>query len=162
MTMVLSRLSLAAWCTGAMLIPAPSQAQTAPPTPQAQIQELTAQLRRQTVIADNARQEMERLRAEAQVREELIVLGRQRNAELYAIANEVIALGLASRSREPFLQAHRVRMENLRQSYEDRLNAARIYATTLPPSVQQRMDDELRAARKPAAAPATATPAPRN
>lgn len=114
-----------------------------PPTPQERIAELEAQLARQTRIADNARRSLDALRAEDKLKDELLVLGRQRNAELYAIAVEIAEKYVRSRSIEPFLQERRVKMENLKQSYEDRLRAARIYESTLPPSVQQRMDAEL-------------------
>lgn len=109
---------------------------------QARITELEAQLARQTQAASNAHSEVVRLRAELALKDELLALGLQRNAELYAIATEVVDKGL-SRKSEPFLQTQRVKMENMKQDYEDRLRAARIYPTTLPPSVQQRMDADL-------------------
>lgn len=136
----------------------PPQAQTAQPNKPAQakpaarpeaaalearIAELEEILKRQTVIADNARSEVERLRGEAVLRQELIALGVQRNAELYAIATEVVEKGLSHRDFEPFIQQQRVQMENLRQSYEDRLRAARMYENTLPPSVETRMQEDL-------------------
>jgi|GEM_PF-2774607 len=113
---------------------------------QQRIAELEDLLARQTLIAENARQSQEALRAEMKLKDELLVLGRERNAELYAIAEEIADKYVRNRSVDPFLQTSRVKMENLRQSYEDRLRAARIYEATLPPSVQQRMDAELGAA----------------
>lgn len=110
---------------------------------EARIVELEENLKRQTVMAENARSEVARLREEATLRQELIALGVQRNAELYAIATEVVEKGLSHRDFEPFIQQQRVHMENLRQSYEDRLRAARMYESTLPPSVEQRMQQDL-------------------
>lgn len=106
---------------------------------------------RQQVAVDNARQQVEALRAEAALKDELLVLARERNAELYTIASEILARHAKQRSWEVFVQASRVRMENLVQSYEDRLRAARVTAATLPPSVEQRMQREL-APKDPAAA----------
>jgi len=116
------------------------------------IAELEGYLARQTTIAENARQEVEAVRAELKLKDELLVLGRERNAELYAIANEITQKYVRSRSIDPFIQSSRIKMENLKQSYEDRLHAARIYESTLPPSVQKRMDAELSAAAAKAAA----------
>lgn len=132
-------------------VPAAAQAVTgATPAPPASVSELEqrvatleAELARQTVIASNARQSLDALRAEVKLKDELLVLGRTRNAELYAIAMEIAKKHVRSDDWEPFFQGERVKMENLRQSYEDRLRAARIYDSTLPPSVQQRMDAEL-------------------
>lgn len=131
---------------------APAAAQTVPAAPaptsdKARITELEAQLGRQIMIADNARQEVAIVRADNALKDELIQLARQRNAELYAIGTEILDRGLHPRSAEPFLQSRRVKMENLKQSFEDRLNAARIFETTQPPSVQARMDSELKAKR---------------
>lgn len=109
---------------------------------QARVTGLEAQLARQTQAASNAHAEVVSLRAELVLKEELLALGLQRNAELYAVATEVVDKGF-SRKSEPFLQTQRVKMENMKQDYEDRLRAARIYPTTLPPSVQQRMDADL-------------------
>ncbi|MCI4644723.1 MAG: hypothetical protein MRY64_08085 [Hyphomonadaceae bacterium] len=94
-------------------------------------------------MATNARQQMEALRQETTLKDEMIALGIERNAELYSIASEIVEKGISPRSMEPFLQFRRVEMENLMQSYEDRLRQARIYPSTLPPSVQKRMDEEL-------------------
>jgi membrane-bound ClpP family serine protease len=121
---------------------------------QARIAELEAQLARQTQAAGNAHAEVVSLRTELALKDELLTLGLQRNAELYAIATEVVDKGL-SRKSEPFLQTQRVKMENMKQDYEDRLRAARIYPTTLAPSVQQHMDADL--GKAPGGAP-DATP----
>ena len=107
---------------------------------------------RQQVAVDNARQQVETLRAEAALKDELLLLARDRNAELYAVASEILARHARQRSWEVFVQGSRVRMENLVQSYEDRLRAARVTAATLPPSVEQRMQREL-TTKDPAAAP---------
>lgn len=134
-----------------------------PPAPAVRIAELESLLARQTAIADNATQELDKLRAELALKDELLVLGRDRNAELYAVAKEIVDKVVRPRSLEPFVQAGRVRMENLKQSYEDRLYAARIYPGTLPPSVQRRMDAELKAASATeSGAAAAAAPAPQN
>ncbi|WKL58955.1 MULTISPECIES: hypothetical protein [Asticcacaulis] len=132
----------------AVISGAPVYAQTAAKAPvqvdsKARMTQLEADLHQQTTIAQNARQEVERLRAELALKDELIALGVQRNAELYAIASEIADKGLSKRSLEPFVQASRVKMENLKQSYEDRLRAARVYDTTLAPSVQARMEQDL-------------------
>jgi hypothetical protein len=105
------------------------------------------------------------LRAELKLKDELLLLGRQRNAELYTAASEVLDRLARRRSLEPFVQAQRVSMENLVQNYEDRLRAARVYDTTLPPSLQLRMQQELgakaAAATDPAEAAAPTSPAQR-
>lgn len=123
-------------------------------TPEQRIAELEGELARQRRIADNARQSMETMRGEMKLKDELLVLGRERNAQLYEIAMEIAKKHVRSDDWEPFFQTERVRMENLRQSYEDRLRAARIFESTLPPSVQQRMDAELGKAPAAPAAPA--------
>ena len=109
---------------------------------------------RQQVAVDNARQQVEALRAEMALKDELLLLARDRNAELYTVASEILARHAKQRSWEPFIQSSRVRLENLVQSYEDRLRAARVTAATLPPSVEARMQQELApAAPGTAAAP---------
>lgn len=127
------------------------------------VAELEAELARQTQIAANARQSLEALRAEMKLKDELLILGRDRNAELYNIAMEIADKYARNRSTEPLLQYNRVRMENLRQSYEDRLRAARILDSTLPPSVQERMNKELGAPQE-AATPSSppTSPSPQN
>lgn len=112
---------------------------------------------------ENHRLLLAQARAEAALKDELIVLGRERNAEIYAIANEILGRygdldfrDLVSR-REPFVQAARVRLENRMQDYEDRLRAARIYETTLPPSVEARLRNDVAGAPIEAA---KASPAP--
>lgn len=130
-------------CAGAPAL-AQQAATTAKPQSAAErIAELEGQLLRQERIADNARQSMDAMRAEMKLKDELLVLGLERNAELYAIAMEIAQKYVRRKDWEPFTQQSRVRMENLKQSYEDRLRAARVTAQTLPPSVQQRMDAEL-------------------
>lgn len=143
------------WCAVALIAGSPvaASAQTVAPASEAKpadttdaearIARLEAELARQTRIASNARQSLDALRAEMKLKDELLVLGRERNAELYAIAMEIAKKHVRSDDWEPFFQGERVKMENLRQSYEDRLRAARIHESTLPPSVQQRMDAEL-------------------
>ncbi len=112
---------------------------------------------RQQVAVDNARLQVEALRAEIKLKDELLVLARDRNAELYKIASEILARHARKRSWEPFIQSSRVRLENLVQSYEDRLRAARVTEATLPPSIAERMEREL-AQKNPA--DAQAKPAP--
>jgi hypothetical protein len=151
--------------------PAPEQApgQAARPAqvdPKVRIAELEGDLARQRMIASNARVEVEHARAELKLKDELIVLGRTRNAELYAVAQEILAryakadLGARLAVREPFVQASRVKLENLVQAYEDKLRAARVYESTLPPSVEARMRQDLAAAEAKAGTPADAAPAP--
>lgn len=123
--------------------PAADAAPAKPQTPQERIAELEAALARQAAIADNAVQSLQAARAEIKLKDELLVLGRERNAELYAIAMEIAGKYVRRRDWEPFVQHDRVRLENARQSYEDRLRAARIYESTLPPSVQKRMEADL-------------------
>lgn len=108
-----------------------------------QLAEAQTNLARQSMIAENARSEVEKLRAELKTKDELLALGIARNAQLAAIADEIADKGLSQRSLEPFVQSQRIEMENLRQSYEDQLRAARIYPETLPPSVEQKMKEEL-------------------
>lgn len=133
--------------------PATTAATATPPvTPAARIAELEAALKRQTQIATNAQAQVEGLRADLALKDELIALAVTRNAELYTVAAEIADKGLSKRSLEPFVQGKRVEMENLKQSYEDRLRAARFYDSTLPPSVQAQMDAALaqKAAQPPA------------
>ena len=139
------RLALALGLALPLALPSALSAETnaAPQGEAARIAALETELARQTQIAINARQSLEALRAEMKLKDELLILGRERNAELYKIASEIADKYVRNRSTEPLLQYNRVRMENLRQSYEDRLRAARIHETTLPPSVQDRMNKEL-------------------
>lgn len=140
-----------------LLAAAPAQAQT--PTPAAPVAAETdaqreARYLRQQVAADNARQQVEALRAEMKLKDELLLLARERNAELYSIASEILARHAKRRSWEPFIQASKVRLQNAVQAYEDRLRAARFTDATLPPSVEARMKSEL----APAAPAAPETP----
>lgn len=141
--------------------PAPARATPAVDqvtTLQAELAELRDRYQRQQIVADNARQETDALRAELKLKDELLVLGRQRNAELYATASEVLERLAGRKSLEPFVQARRVSMENLVQDYEDRLRAARVYDTTLPPSVELRMQQALSSKAAAAAEPAQDAP----
>ena len=123
----------------------------------AEVAELRRQLDRQTLIADNARGQVTRMREDVRIKDELIELGRTRNAELFKLGGEILDrygrkdfFDLVGGS-EPFVQSSRVRLENLVQDYEDKLRAARFTRDTLPPSVEARMRAEL-------AAPADAAP----
>lgn len=116
----------------------------------AEVASLRQQLDRQQLIADNAREELHQAREQAKLRDELLVLGRERNAELLTLGREILArfrskgLGDVLAGSEPFVQSSRVKLENLVQDYEDKLRAARFTAVTLPPSVEARMRNELR------------------
>ncbi|RXZ66312.1 hypothetical protein [Pelagerythrobacter rhizovicinus] len=107
------------------------------PPVEARIARLEGELARAKRVAENARQQVARLRAELALKDELIALGIERNAQLYELAVEVIEKGLSKRSVEPFLQTARVKMENLQQDYVDRAHAVRIYPGTPPPSLQK-------------------------
>ena len=124
-----------------------------------EVEDLRRQLDRQTMIADNARGQLTRVREEVRLKDELIELGRTRNAELLKLGREILDrygrkdfLDLVG-GTEPFVQSSRVRLENLVQEYEDKLRAARFTKDTLPPSVEARMRAEL-------APPGDAAPAP--
>jgi hypothetical protein len=119
------------------------------------VEDFQLALKQEGLRADAAMKEVERLREELKIREELLALGIQRNAELYAIAQEVIAQGISTSTWEPFLQRHRVEMENLKQSYEDRIRAARILDTTQAPSVEKRMQEDLARSKAEDFAPAS-------
>lgn len=127
---------------GAMLFAAPAmaQTQTGDVAATAELAREGEELGRVKLVADNARQEVERLRTELALKDELIALGIERNAELYAIALDVIEKGLSKSSIDPFLQTQRVRMENLKQDYVDRAHAARIHPGTPAPSEKETMD----------------------
>lgn len=140
----------------------------APTPPDVQIEALNARLDQAEQALANHRTLLAQARSEIALKDELIVLGRERNGELYAIAQEILARygdvdfrEVLSR-REPFVQTARVRLENRMQDYEDRLRAARVYETTLPPSVERRMQQELdqRRSAEAAATPDTAAPTP--
>ncbi len=127
----------------------------------AEVETLRRQLDRQTLIADNARGQLNRAREEARLKDELIELGRTRNAELLKLGREILDryarkdfLDLLDGS-EPFVQSSRVRLENLVQDYEDKLRAARFTKDTLPPSVEARMRAELAPPGDAKAAPQT-------
>lgn len=138
--------------------PAAPQVPVTPVTPVAAVEAPAAREERylrQQVAVDNARQQVEALRAELALKDELLLLGRARNAELYAVASEILARHARQRAWEPFIQASRVRMDNAVQAYEDRLRAARVTEATLPPSVAARMAAEL----APKAAASAPTPA---
>ncbi|AKM06374.1 hypothetical protein AM2010_285 [Pelagerythrobacter marensis] len=117
------------------------------------IERLRAELERQRRIAENARYQVERLRTEIALKDELLELGRERNRALYSTGSEILqryadmGLGDVVSAREPFVQKGRVELENLVQDYEDALRAARFTGDTLPPSVEQRMREELTEAR---------------
>lgn len=123
-----------------------------------QLAALQARFAQQEQALQNHRQLLAQARTEIALKDELIVLGRQRNAELYQIASQILdryarmGVGEALVRREPFVQAARVDLENRIQDYEDRLRAARIYETTLPPSVEQRMQEDIDRRRAEAAA----------
>ena len=166
-----------------LLADAPVAAQEAPPAPagvpangaaarpasetetlRAELAETQARLARQQLVVDNARSEVQRLREEARLKDELLVLGRERNAEMLTLGREILerykrkGLGAVITGSEPFVQASRVKLENLAQDYEDKLRAARFTADTLPPSVEARMNAELDTAA-PAPTPDAAAPA---
>lgn len=136
------------------VVPAPAPV----PTPEEQIAALQARLAQSEQALANHRVLLAQARAEMALKDELLVLGRTRNAELYQIANQIldryagVGIGEALVRREPFVQAARVDLENRVQDYEDRLRAARIDESTLPPSVAQRMDEDLARRRAEAAA----------
>lgn len=145
----------------ALMIGAASAQVQAPPAPVASQAEAQREERylRQQVAVDNARMQVEAMRAEIKLKDELLVLARDRNAELYKIASEILARHARKRSWEPFIQSSRVRMENLVQSYEDRLRAARVTEATLPPSVEAQMQREL-APKEPDVPPPSDQPDP--
>lgn len=126
----------------------------------AEVAELRARLDRQEMVADNARGQLDQAREQIRLKDELLTLGRQRNAELLALGREILAryrskgLGDVVIGSEPFVQASRVRLENLAQDYEDKLRASGFTAATLPPSVETRMRTELAQPADAAAEPA--------
>lgn len=144
----------------------PGVTPVAPPTPEEQIATLQARLMQSEQALANHRVLLAQARSEGALKDELLVLGRNRNAELYQIASDILdryahmGVGEAMVRREPFVQAARVDLQNRVQDYEDRLRAARINETTLPPSVERRMDEDLArrraeaASAEPSAAPA--------
>lgn len=105
-------------------------------------------LQQEQTATREAHEQIRRLQAEMALKDELLELGRTRNAEMYAVAGEILGRLSTRKGLDPALQLKRVRMENLMQDYEDRLRAARIHSSTLPPSLQQRMDQELEAGAK--------------
>jgi hypothetical protein len=144
--------AVASLLAGLAMVAVPAVAQQAAPAakpakavaaPRLRVEDLQRALVQEGQRSDAAMKEVERLREELKIRDELVALGIKRNAELYAIMQEVIAKGIVTSSWEPFLQLRRVEMENLKQSYEDRIRASRILETTLAPSVETRMQEEL-------------------
>lgn len=138
----------------------------ATPSPEEQIAALQARLAQQEQALQNHRTLLAQARAEGALKDELLILGRVRNAELYEIASEIldrysgVGIGEALARREPFVQAARVDLQNRVQDYEDRLRAARIDETTLPPSVERRMEEDLERRRAAAAAESAEPSAP--
>lgn len=137
----------------------------------AEVADLRAQLQRSQIVADNARHEVEAARQQVALKDELLELGRARNAELFATATEILDryrrkdFGAVLAGSEPFIQASRVHLENLVQDYEDKLRASRMTETTLPPSVEARMQRELearQAQRAPDQPPADQPAPPQN
>ncbi len=114
---------------------------------QQEIDQLRSDLERERQIATNARQQMDAMRKDMALKVELVQLGMERNEELYELAREVIDKGFSKSSAEPFLQMHRVKMEGLKQDYEDRAYAARIYPETLPPSQQAQQEQSANSAQ---------------
>lgn len=135
------------------------------PSPEEQIATLQARLAQQEQALQNHRTLLAQARAESALKDELLILGRTRNAELYGIASEIldryagVGIGESLARREPFIQTARVNLQNRVQDYEDRLRAARIDETTLPPSVERRMDEDLERRRAAAAAETAEPPA---
>lgn len=158
-TMVLTGLCLFGMSTQAWAQERPysTEAAVPAPSPEAQIVSLQARLAQQEQALANHRVLLAQARAEGELKDELLILGRERNAELYRIASEIldrysgVGVGEALARREPFVQAVRVDLENRVQDYEDRLRAARIDEATLPPSVERRRDEELDRRRAEAA-----------
>jgi len=155
--------------------PAAQEAIAEKATPRSEIERLRkenealqAELRRQSMIVDNARQQVAQIRQEMATKDELLELGRTRNAELYKAALEILDryrrkdFGAVLAGGEPFVQKSRIRLENLVQDYEDRLRAARVTETTLPPSVEARMQQELEAQKAAQAAGQQPAAAPQN
>jgi hypothetical protein len=147
-----------------------TQPQAAAPKPPSEVETFRAeaaslreQLDRQHVIADNARAQLDQARAEIRRKDELLALGRTRNAELLLLGREILDryrrkdFGAVLAGAEPFTQLTRVKLENLAQDYEDKLRAARFTTDTLPPSVEAKMKADL--AVGPDGQPA---PAPQN
>jgi hypothetical protein len=123
---------------------------------------LRAQNGQQQRAVDNMRTMLENAQRNTALKEELVQLCRSRNQELYGIGKQVVDL-YAGRSaadavmaREPLLQMHRVKMENLVQDYEDRLRSQQFHEDTLPPSIEKQMQEQLQARK---AAEAEAAPA---
>jgi len=153
-------------------VPEPVPAKAAPRSEaerlRAEKETLETELRRQSLIADNARQQVEQVRRELAAKNELLELARTRNAALYETALEILEryrrkdFGAVLAGAEPFVQKSRVRLENLVQDYEDRLRAARVTETTLPPSVEARMREELETRKAQQAPDAAAGPVPQN
>lgn len=144
----------------------PETGTPAPPSAEQQLSMLQARFHQQGQALENHRQLLAQARSEIALKDELLVLGRERNAEIYGIASEIldryagVGVSEALSRREPFVQASRVRLENRVQDYEDRLRAARIHENTLPPSVERRMQEDLDRRRSEAGeAEAAATPA---
>ena len=150
-----------------------AEATTAPATPageiatlRAELVRVQAQLARQELVADNARVQVARLREEARLKDELLTLGRARNAEMLTLGREILdrykrkGFGAVLTGSEPFVQSSRVKLETLAQDYEDKLRAARFTTDTLPPSVQERMRADLDKAPAPDPADPAAAPEP--
>lgn len=118
--------------------------------PEMQVLHLQKQLKRQERIALNARLQLAAIREEIKLKDELIQLAVERNQEMFDIASDIVneahkqqrcwdALSLAG----VFVQSGQVKLQNLKQSYEDKLHAARFYSSTLPPSIESRMTADL-------------------
>lgn len=128
-----------------------------------ELTQLRAQNTQQQRAVDNMRVLLENSQRNTALKEELVQLCRTRNQELSGIGQKMADL-YAGRSpvdsvkaREPLLQLHRVKMENIVQEYEDRLREQQFHEDTLPPSVEKQMQEQL-LARKAAAASAAVSP----
>lgn len=115
---------------------------------QAELEQARAQNARQTQAVQNVQAMLNNAQKVSSQRSELMELCRNRNQELFNVANEILTMyrdpGFNSfTKREPVLQFQQVKLQNLTQDFEDRLRKQRVYEDTLPPSVEKAMQESM-------------------
>lgn len=108
-----------------------------------QLAQLQGQLDETRQAAQQAQSSHHQLQSAWQVRQEALAQQqaqcRAHNAELYGLGTDLLRRyenkGMAEvlATREPFVQTARVKLENLRAEYQDRLDAARVKAPSSTP-----------------------------
>lgn len=115
---------------------------------QEELEDLRAENARRTHALSNLQGLLDNAQQKLALREELVGLCRSRNEQLFKIGQELVTMYRDKQfnsfvKREPVLQIQQVKLQNAMQDFEDRLRSQRVYEDTLPPSVEQKMQESL-------------------